>query len=123
MSLLINPFTIQAFIDGVEVPMPPSALHVWYGDAWITPAPEVETNPIPESIAGWQAKTQLHRAGLLADAETAVTDSGNVELQIAWFSAPNFRRDSPNIAAIAKALSLTDAQVDDLFREASKITA
>ena len=42
---------------------------------------------------------------------------------LAWSTATEFQRSSPNIATLAAAIGLTDAQVDDLFRAASKITA
>lgn len=92
-----------------------------FSDGLFVPPP-TPPEPVPEVVGAWQAKTQLLRAGLLAGAEDAVAASGDTELQIAWTSAPNFRRDSLNIAAIADALELTGAQVDDLFRAAALIS-
>lgn len=122
MSLLINPFEQRAFIDGVEVPMPPSASHIWDGETWVLPEPEPEVDHVPSSITRFQARTQLHIKGLLNAADEAASNADTL-VQIAWAGAQSFMRDGPNIAAIATAISLSDDEVDELFREASKITA
>ena len=41
------------------------------------------------------------------------------ERWVDWTAATEFERGSPTIAAMAAALSLTDAQVDALFRDAA----
>jgi len=70
----------------------------------------------------FQAKAALHAAGLLDDVETAMATADRFA-QIAWADAIEFRRNSPTIKAMAAALELTDAQIDNLFRAAMQIEA
>ncbi|NBW23833.1 MAG: hypothetical protein EBR82_89405 [Caulobacteraceae bacterium] len=77
--------------------------------------------PVPEEVRQAQARRALLAAGLLTTVEAAVAASLQ-DIQIAWEYEPNIRRDSPMIAALAPALGLTDAQIDDLFRAAAAIT-
>jgi hypothetical protein len=84
--------------------------------AYLNPPPGV-----PESVAQWQARTALLRAGLLAQVEAAVAQASD-EVKIAWEYAPRIRRDSDFTVAIAAALSLSDAQLDALFVTAAEIT-
>ena len=77
--------------------------------------------PVPEEVPQWQARTALLRAGLLTQIEAAVAQASQ-EVKIAWEYAPNIRRDSAFVAAMAAALGLTDQQLDDLFRAAAAIT-
>lgn len=87
------------------------------------PAPVVEvTDPVPQVVSRFQARAALHLAGLLEAAEAAVASAGPMA-QIAWADAQEFRRDSPTIAALAASIGLTEAQIDDLFREAAQISA
>jgi len=70
----------------------------------------------------FQAKAALHAAGLLDDVETAMATADRFA-QIAWADAIEFRRNSPTIKAMAAALELTEAQIDNLFRAAMQIEA
>lgn len=77
---------------------------------------------VPESVQAWQAKTALLEAGLLDDVEAIMANQAtDKKIVIAWQGAPNFRRDSPMIAALAAQLKLTDKQVDDLFFAAAAV--
>lgn len=72
----------------------------------------------------FQAKAALSQAGLLEQVETLMADPTTpVITRLAWQDAQEFQRASPTIAAMAQALSLTDAQLDDLFRDAMGIVA
>ena len=86
-------------------------------EAAIISAPQ----PVPEEVPQWQARRALHAAGLLTAVEAAVAASSE-DIKITWEYAPNIRRDSPMIAALAPALGLTGEQLDDLFRAAAAIT-
>lgn len=87
------------------------------------PEPAAFVAPVPASVSRFQARTALHLSGLLAPVESAIAASGNVVAQLAWADAAAFERGSPTIAAMAGALGLTDAQIDDLFRAAAGIVA
>ncbi len=73
-------------------------------------------------VTRFQAKAALAAAGLLPSVEAAVA-AGSEFVQIAWADALEFRRTSPTILALAGALGLSDAQVDDLFAAAALIEA
>lgn len=78
---------------------------------------------VPQEVSRFQAKAALALAGLLPQADAAVAASGNVVLQLAWAEATTFKRNSPGIAALAPAIGLDDAALDDLFRAAAEIVA
>lgn len=79
--------------------------------------------PVPQVVSRFQAKAALAQAGLLAQADAVVAASGNAVLQLAWTEANQFQRNSPGIAALAPALGLDSAGLDDLFRAAAGIVA
>ena len=78
--------------------------------------------PPVEQVTAYQAKIQLSREGLYDSVVTTVNTSDNPELKIAWEVATSFERNSPFILSLQPELGLTDAQVDDLFQQASLIT-
>lgn len=84
-------------------------------------APDVPT--VPAEVSRFQAKAALADAGLLSQADAIVAASGNVILQLAWAEATTFKRNSPGIAALAPALGLDEAALDDLFITAAGIVA
>lgn len=80
------------------------------------------TEPVPASITASQARVALHRAGLLTSV-TALVDNPatDTEIKIFWEYEVTLDRASPALNAMAAALGLTSAQVDDLFRVASQV--
>lgn len=82
-----------------------------------------QPDPVPQSVSRFQAKAALALAGLLEQANAVVAASGNVVLQLAWAEATEFKRNSPGINALAPALGLDDAALDQLFIAASGIVA
>lgn len=78
---------------------------------------------VPQAVSRFQAKAALAMAGLLDQANAAVAASGDVVLQLAWAEATEFKRNSPGINALAPALGLDDAALDQLFITASGIVA
>lgn len=83
----------------------------------------IPANPVPQSVSRFQAKAALALAGLLGQANAAVAASNDVVLQLAWAEATEFKRNSPGINALAPALGLDNAALDDLFRAAAGIVA
>lgn len=63
-----------------------------------------------------QMRIVLHRIGRLSDVQT-IADS-DPEASIIWEYATKFVRNSPLINAMAGPNGFTDAEIDDLFREA-----
>lgn len=81
-----------------------------------------EPEPVPEVVSRFQARAALHLAGLLPQVEAAVAAADPL-VQIAWADAQEFRRSSQTIAALAGAVNLDDAAIDQLFRSAAQIAA
>lgn len=102
---------------------PPSAL-VALEDFIELDAPPV-AEPVPFEIASWRAKAVLEIAGLLDDVEAALTtmpgDAG-VVARAAWQSGAPLVRRGATVTALAAQLSLSDEQVDQMFRQAAALT-
>ena len=81
--------------------------------------------PVPEGITPRQAKIALLQAGLLDDVEAAVAaipdETTRRIAQVEWEYAQEVRRDWPLLVQVAAQMGLTDAQVDELFREGARI--
>lgn len=83
-----------------------------------------EASPVPTMVSAFQAYAALEAAGLL-DAVKAYMerpDTPQIE-RLAFEKARDFKRDSPTLAKLAAVLGLSEAQLDDLFIQASKIEA
>ena len=89
-----------------------------YDGEFHPPAPEPV--PVPLSITPLQARRALRAAGLLGAVNGAVA-SADPDIQDAWEYAIEVRRDNPIIAGMAASLGLTEAQLDDLFRQAATL--
>lgn len=89
----------------------------WDGNAWSEPN---NTPSVPDVIPAWKGKVVLDEMGLLAQVEAIVAQAGGATA-IAWNNAAEWVRQSTMLAALATALGLTDAQVDDMFRAAIEI--
>ncbi len=78
----------------------------------------------PQVVSRFQARAALHLAGLLTAVEAMMADPATDALaRLAWTDAQEFRRTSPTLLTMASALSLNDAQLDQLFITAAGIEA
>lgn len=77
-------------------------------------------NPVPQQVTMRQARLELLKRELLDDVGAVVTAAGR-EAQIQWEYASVVERSNPVIAIVQQQQGMTDAQVDDLFREAAKL--
>ena len=77
-------------------------------------------NPVPQQVTMRQARLELLKRGLLDDVEAVITAAGR-EAQLEWEYAAVVDRSNPAVAAVQQQQGLTDAQIDDLFREAAKL--
>ena len=76
------------------------------------------------SCTPFQGRVALSDAGLLVSVEAIIAnDLTPYPTKAAWEYALIWNRTSPMIETLAGALSLTDVQVDDLFKAAQKIEA
>lgn len=77
-------------------------------------------NPVPQQVTMRQARLELLKRELLDDVEAVITAAGR-EAQIQWEYAAVVERSNPAVAIVQQQKALTDAQIDDLFREAAKL--
>ena len=77
-------------------------------------------NPVPQQVTMRQARLALLSAGLLDDVEMVIAAAGRAA-QLEWEYAAVVERSNPAVAAVQQQQALTDAQIDDLFREAAKL--
>lgn len=77
-------------------------------------------NPVPRQVTMRQARLALLSTGLLDDAEMVIAAAGRAA-QLEWEYAAVVDRSGPIIAIVQQQKALTDAQIDDLFREAAKL--
>lgn len=77
-------------------------------------------NPVPQQVTMRQARLTLLGAGLLDDVEVVIAAAGRAA-QLEWEYAAVVDRSNPAVAAVQQQQALTDAQIDDLFREAAKL--
>lgn len=74
------------------------------------------------SCTPFQGRMALSNGGYLAQAQ-ALIDQADEKTKVAWEYALVWNRTSAMIESLAGALGLSDVQVDELFKEAQKITA
>lgn len=77
-------------------------------------------NPVPQQVTMRQARLALLSAGLLDDVEMVIAAAGRAA-QLEWEYAAVLDRSNHAVAIVQQQNALTDAQIDDLFREAAKL--
>jgi len=82
-------------------------------------AVEAREYEVPKVLTPRQARLALLGAGLLDDIELMI--STNQALGIWWEYSLDIRRDHPELIAAAQSLNLTEAQIDQLFIDGSKL--
>jgi hypothetical protein len=103
------------------LPARPSDAHQWLGGEWVLPV-----QPAPESVTARQIRLWLVRHGVtLAQVDAAIDaipdPQQREECRVEWSWAPYVERTHPMLIPLAAALGLSEAQVDDAFREAAVI--
>jgi hypothetical protein len=76
---------------------------------------------VPRAVTGAQARIALRRAGLRESVEDAVKSSG-LDTQDWYAFATTWERESAILGGLAAGMGLSDAQLDDLFREAAAVS-
>jgi hypothetical protein len=93
------------------------------GQVHTVPEPPPEPSPVPESLANWRVKAVLDMQGLTTTVDAAIAalpDSPEkIVISRAWNGNGDVFRHSPTVTSFMSILSLTDAQVDDMFRLAA----
>jgi len=76
--------------------------------------------PVPKVLANWRVKAVLDAQGLTAtvnDAIDALPEGlEKIVVSRAWYGNGDVFRHSPTVVSLAQALSLTEEQVDEMFR-------
>ena len=82
----------------------------------------VEDKPIPQSVTALQGLLALDAAGLSSQYEAWATDPARTFAERAFIDkALNWERNSPIVISAASDWGLGDAQIDELFKAASKL--
>lgn len=96
----------------------------WRGTAWEVVPVVPAVAAVPESVTMRQARLALLGAGLLAQVNAAVANIPGAEgdaVRIEWEFSSTVERNRPLALSLIAALGLTDAQLDDLFRQAAAL--
>jgi hypothetical protein len=114
-------------IDGweiVEAPVPkdfqPSRF--FWNDGLYEKAPVPAPVVVPQSVSRAQGLIALEMAGYLSLIEAYLADPSTPKVKVLAFNnAQTFERNSPMLAEFAAMLSLTEADVDNLFITAGQV--
>lgn len=86
----------------------------WDGTQIVVDADALRQIKYQNSITAFQIRAALNQLNLRSAVEQAVA-AGSQDLKDAWAFAPKFNRFNDQVLAMQAALSLTDAQVDEVF--------
>lgn len=97
----------------------PDAFHVWQDGGWVY---SLEREREQMIATAWQARAALLAAGLLDDVEALLADPSTArDIKLMWQHKPTIRRTHQTTIDMARALGMTDTQLDDLFRAAVQL--
>ena len=101
--------------------IPDGQLPEWNGSTWIlVAAPPSPPPPVPTAITMRQARLVLLATGMY-DMVSQVVAQLPRAAQIEWEFASVVERSNPLIALVQAQAGLTDAQIDDLFRQGATL--
>ena len=83
--------------------------------------PPAQPEPVPPSISAAQAKIQLRRSGLRERVEAKIAEADD-EVKDWYALAGVWERGNTYVTQIGQLLDLDDSAIDDLFRQALKIS-
>lgn len=106
---------------GADLAEHEAMLAEWVAGYVPPPPPPV---PVPQKVTAFQAKAALLHANLLDAVEAMMAHADTPRIvKLAWLETLHFERTSPTVAAMAAALKLSAADVDQLFIYASEVEA
>lgn len=103
------------------LPPRPSPDAQWIAGAWVIPAPEVPASVSPRQLRIWLVTHGVSLESVAAAIAAIPDDTQRQIAQIEWEFSPYYERNHQMLQSIASSLGLTEAQVDDAFREAALI--
>lgn len=80
--------------------------------------------PVPVEVPAWRIKAVAKLAGLdtaIAAALAALPEPQRTVATAAWTEGNTIRRDAATVIALGQVLNLSDAQIDDMFRQADAL--
>lgn len=86
--------------------------------------PRTPTLPVPSEVPAWRLHAVAEIAGLSAGIDAVLAqlpEPSRTVAVAAWHKGTVIQRYAPTTLALAAALGLPNAQVDDLFRQAAAI--
>lgn len=90
----------------------------------LTDAEKLASERDSMNVSAFQAKAALMQSGYYDQVVSYMNDpSTDAVTKLAWDEATEFRRRSPTVASLASLLSLSETDIDDLFRLAATIEA
>lgn len=96
----------------------------WRNGAWEVVIAAPEPTPVPQVVTMRQARLALLNAGHLTQVSSiiaAMTGAAGEAARIEWEFSGSVERHRPLALSLATSLGLTDAQLDDLFRQAAAL--
>ena len=80
--------------------------------------------PVPKELPQWRVRAILQSEGLLEQVDALIeslpSPDGDV-VRTAWQYGAAVARHGPTVLSLAPALGLSDAQIDDMFRQAATL--
>lgn len=104
-----------------EVPAEDSGYRVVIAEGTESVGDIVVLSKIFAPVSRMQMLIALHRLDMLEGVKTAVANSQDIEVQIAWQEASEFRRDNIMMNNMAQTLGIQDEQIDAVFELASTV--
>ena len=104
-----------------ELPPRPSPDAVWQDGEWVVPVPAGPASVTARQIRLWLVRHGVSLAAVDAAIDAIPDQQAREECRVEWAYAPYVERSHPMLVPLAAALGLTEAQVDDAFREAATI--
>jgi hypothetical protein len=90
--------------------------------AQLAAVPDVPYVPIPQQVPMWAVRTVLQNDGLFDQAQALINETSDNALKNVWEYGNFADRNSRAINVLAIELSLTEAQVDQMFIDANNLS-
>ncbi|MFZ4807459.1 MAG: hypothetical protein ACOYLQ_09400 [Hyphomicrobiaceae bacterium] len=121
----IAPLGAVFHVDAGFLEAPDSVQVGWvYSNGNFSP-PTASADPVPQQVTLWQARSACRIAGVFDQINTYVEAHADALpiLYEAWNYGNTVSRNGQFVTTIGPSLGLTDAELDQLFRQASQLKA